>query len=130
ETLSGKEGRKHMEIKQYIVDAFTDHLFSGNPAAVCMLSQWLPEETMRQIAMENNLSETAFAVPIETGYHLRWFTPGNEVELCGHATLGTAFVVLHLLHPQWDQVAFQTRSGILAVKKEGNLLAMDLPSYA
>ena len=119
-----------MEIKQYIVDAFTDHLFSGNPAAVCMLSQWLPEETMRQIAMENNLSETAFAVPIETGYHLRWFTPGNEVELCGHATLGTAFVVLHLLHPQWDQVAFQTRSGILAVKKEGNLLAMDLPSYA
>ena len=81
-------------IKQYVVDAFTDHLFSGNPAAVCILDEWLPDATLQNIATENNLSETAFLVKESNAYHLRWFTPGGEIDLCGHATLATAFVVL------------------------------------
>ena len=80
-------------MKQYIVDAFTDKVFEGNPAAVCVMEKWLPDDVMQKIAIENNLSETAFAVKEEEGYRLRWFTPGKEVDLCGHATLGTAFVL-------------------------------------
>ena len=80
-------------MKQYIVDAFTDKPFSGNPAAVCVMDAWPSEEAMMKLAMENNLSETAFIVKEETGYRLRWFTPGTEVALCGHATLASAFVV-------------------------------------
>ena len=81
-------------MKQYVVDAFSDRVFSGNPAAVCVLPRWLPEETMQKIALENNLSETAFTVKEPEGYRLRWFTPGGEIDLCGHATLATASVVL------------------------------------
>lgn len=77
-------------MKQYIVDAFTDKPFSGNPAAVCVMDKWPSEEFMKNLAMENNLSETAFIVKEEQGYHLRWFTPGSEVELCGHATLASS----------------------------------------
>ena len=80
-------------MKQYIVDAFTDKPFSGNPAAVCVMDDWPPESSMMKLAMENNLSETAFIVKEQQGYHLRWFTPGTEVELCGHATLASAFVI-------------------------------------
>lgn len=81
-------------MRQYIVDAFTNKVFCGNPAAVCVMDSWPGETWMMQLAAENNLSETAFIVKEETGYHLRWFTPGTEVELCGHATLASAFVIL------------------------------------
>ena len=86
-------------MKQYIVDAFTNKPFSGNPAAVCVMESWPSEESMMKLAMENNLSETAFIVKEETGYHLRWFTPGTEVELCGHATLASSFVILNYYEP-------------------------------
>ncbi len=82
-------------MRQYIVDAFTNKVFSGNPAAVCVMDQWPEEKWMMQLAAENNLSETAFIVKEEAGYHLRWFTPGTEVELCGHATLASALVILN-----------------------------------
>lgn len=80
-------------LTQYVVDAFTDKIFAGNPAAVCVMDRWLPDALMQKIAIENNLSETAFAVKVGDLYHLRWFTPGGEIELCGHATLATAYVV-------------------------------------
>ena len=81
-------------MKQYIVDAFTDRVFSGNPAAVCVMEQWLDDELLMKITMENNLSETAFAVWEGEAYHLRWFTPGGEIDLCGHATLATGYIIL------------------------------------
>ena len=87
-------------MKQYIVDAFTDRPFSGNPAAVCVMDSWPSEEAMMKLAMENNLSETAFIVKEEAGYHLRWFTPGTEVELCGHATLASSYVILTFCEPE------------------------------
>ena len=84
-----------LTLKQYVVDAFTDRVFAGNPAAICVLEQWLPDELMLAIAKENNLSETAFTVKNSSGYELRWFTPGGEIDLCGHATLATAYVLLN-----------------------------------
>ena len=87
-------------MKQYIVDAFTDKPFSGNPAAVCVMESWPSEKGMLLLAMENSLSETAFIVKEPAGYRLRWFTPGTEVELCGHATLASAFVILNFFEPQ------------------------------
>ena len=116
-------------MKQYVVDAFTEKVFAGNPAAVCIMEKWLDEKTMDQIAIENNLSETAFAVKEGDRYHLRWFTPGGEVELCGHATLATAYVITRFIEPSADQVEFDTLSGVLTVKKEGDLLVMDFPSF-
>ena len=89
-----------VNMKQYIVDAFTDRPFSGNPAAVCVMDSWPSEEAMMKLAMENNLSETAFIVKEEAGYHLRWFTPGTEVELCGHATLASSYVILTFCEPE------------------------------
>jgi PhzF family phenazine biosynthesis protein len=116
-------------MKQYIVDAFTNQMFRGNPAAVCVLDTW-PEETwMMRMAAENNLSETAFLVQEDAGYHLRWFTPGTEVELCGHATLASAFVVLNYYEPGAEQVVFHTRSGDLTVVRQGSLYEMDFPTY-
>jgi PhzF family phenazine biosynthesis protein len=116
-------------MKQYIVDAFTNHIFSGNPAAVCVMEHW-PEETwMMQVAAENNLSETAFLVKEEVGYHLRWFTPGTEVELCGHATLASAFVLLNYYEKEADQITFNTLSGGLTVARKGNRYEMDFPTY-
>ena len=116
-------------MKQYIVDAFTNKVFSGNPAAVCVMDKW-PEKTwMMQLAAENNLSETAFIVKEETGYHLRWFTPGTEVELCGHATLASAFVILNYYEPDAKQVEFSTLSGMLTVVRKGTLYEMDFPTY-
>lgn len=118
-----------MRIPIYQIDAFTDRLFGGNPAAVCPLERWLPDATLQSIAAENNLSETAFFVPEGDGFELRWFTPKVEVELCGHATLATAHLLLHRLEPGRDRVAFSTRSGRLEVARDGDLLAMDFPAY-
>ncbi len=116
-------------MKQYIVDAFTDKPFSGNPAAVCVMDSWPAEESMMKLAMENNLSETAFIVKEDEGYHLRWFTPGTEVELCGHATLASAYVVLNHYEPGSEEVSFNTLSGALTVTKKGDLYEMDFPTY-
>ena len=116
-------------MKQYIVDAFTNQPFSGNPAAVCVMDSWPSEESMRKLAMENNLSETAFIVREPEGYHLRWFTPGTEVELCGHATLASSFVMLNFYEPDSGAVRFNTMSGLLTVKKKGNRYEMDFPAY-
>ena len=116
-------------MKQYIVDAFTDKPFAGNPAAVCVMDSWPSEDSMMKLAMENNLSETAFIVKEEEGYHLRWFTPGNEVELCGHATLASSFVILNFVEPESSSVSFNTLSGVLTVKRNGDLYEMDFPTY-
>ena len=116
-------------MKQYIADAFTREPFAGNPAAVCVMEKWPSEEAMMKLAMENNLSETAFIVKEPEGYHLRWFTPGTEVELCGHATLASAFVILNYYEPESDEVVFNTMSGPLTVKRKGNLYEMDFPTY-
>jgi PhzF family phenazine biosynthesis protein len=104
-----------MRLPLYQVDAFTDRLFAGNPAAVCPLQRWLPDETMQAIAAENNLAETAFFVPHGTGYQLRWFTPTCEVELCGHATLASAYVIATQLQPGIYHLDFDSRSGLLQV---------------
>jgi len=116
-------------MKQYIVDAFTNTPFSGNPAAVCVMENWPSENSMMKLAMENNLSETAFIVKEETGYRLRWFTPGTEVELCGHATLASAFVILNYYEPEKRRVTFHTLSGELTVERKGDLYEMNFPTY-
>jgi len=119
-----------MRIPLYQVDAFTGRLFGGNPAAVCPLAEWLPEATMQAIAAENNLAETAFFVPQGEGYLLRWFTPTVEVELCGHATLASGYVVTHILAPERRSVRFETlKAGPLEVTREGDHLAMDFPCW-
>lgn len=112
----------------YQVDAFTSHLFGGNPAAVCPLETWLPDEKMQHLAAENNLSETAFFVREGEGYHLRWFTPEFEIDLCGHATLATAFVLYNHLNYSSEVIRFQTKSGILEVTKKGDLIELNFPS--
>jgi PhzF family phenazine biosynthesis protein len=116
------------ELKTYHVDAFADRLFAGNPAAVCPLDAWLPDSSMQAIAAENNLSETAFFVPTADGYHLRWFTPAVETDLCGHATLASAFVILERLAPSASELRFHTKSGLLTVTRDGDRLALDLPA--
>ena len=116
-------------MKQYIVDAFTDRPFSGNPAAVCVMERWPSERAMMKLAMENNLSETAFLVKEDRGWHLRWFTPGTEVELCGHATLAASFVILNYVEPEADSVCFHTLSGALTVCRRGKRFEMDFPTY-
>jgi PhzF family phenazine biosynthesis protein len=118
-----------MQIPIYQIDAFADRPFAGNPAAVCPLDAWLPDVVLQAIALENNLSETAFLVPLAGGgYHLRWFTPTVEVPLCGHATLASAHLLLNRLGAAGDSVAFETRSGRLEVRRDGGRLAMDLPA--
>lgn len=116
-----------MEVRQYMVDAFTDRLFSGNQAAVCLPAEALDESVMQKIAIENNLSETSFAVKTEKGYDLRWFSPGCEIDLCGHATLGTAFVIMTEVEPDCGKVEFYTKSGILTVERDGSLFRMNFP---
>ncbi len=116
-------------MKQYIVDAFTNKPFSGNPAAVCVMERWPSAEAMMKLAMENNLSETAFIVKEDAGYHLRWFTPATEVELCGHATLASSFVILNFYEPDSDEVRFHTFSGVLTIRKHGALFEMNFPTY-
>lgn len=117
-------------MKQYIVDAFAEKLFEGNPAAVCVLEEWLPEELMLNITQENNLSETAFTVKEGNNYHLRWFTPGGEIDLCGHATLATAFVLMNYVDKNLDTVTFDTLSGKLTVKRDQELYKMQFPTYS
>jgi len=112
----------------YQVDAFASHVFSGNPAAICPLEKWLPDEQMQAIAGENNLAETAFFVKNGHGYDLRWFTPKVEVDLCGHATLASAFVIFNKLAPSEKSVEFHTKSGTLVVTRDGDLLSLDFPS--
>nr|WP_087064188.1 PhzF family phenazine biosynthesis protein [Intestinibacillus massiliensis] len=116
-------------MKQYVVDAFTDKVFHGNPAAICILNEWLPEKLMMGITLENNLSETAFAVQEGEAYHLRWFTPGGEINLCGHATLAAAYIITRFVEPDASTVRFDTLSGRLTVEKADDLLAMDFPSF-
>ena len=115
-------------IPLYQVDAFTDTPFRGNPAAVCLYEEWLPDETLQQIAAENNLSETAFLVPLGEEWELRWFTPTTEVDLCGHATLASAWVLFHEVQPERDDVLFHTKSGELLVERDGDELILDFPS--
>jgi len=117
-----------MQIAMYQVDAFTDRLFAGNPAAVCPLEAWLPDATMQAIAAENNLSETAFFVARGDDYDLRWFTPTIETDLCGHATQASGFVVLNRLAPHKSIARFHTRSGLLTVTRRGDRFAIDLPA--
>lgn len=110
------------------VDAFTSKLFGGNPAAVCPLDTWLPDEIMQKLAAENNLSETAFFVKEGEKYHLRWFTPEFEIDLCGHATLATAFVLFNYLGFIEEVIKFPTKSGVLEVRKKGDLIELNFPS--
>jgi PhzF family phenazine biosynthesis protein len=118
-----------MKIKLYQVDAFTDTLFRGNPAAVCILDDWLDDDLMQKIAMENNLSETAFVVRKNNQFHIRWFTPKKEVTLCGHGTLATSHVLFTHYHHPTNEIIFKSRhSGILKVRKEANYLTLDFPA--
>lgn len=117
-----------MKAELYQVDAFADRVFEGNPAAVVPLAVWPEDAVMQAVAAENNLAETAFFAPEGAGYRLRWFTPAVEVDLCGHATLASAHVLFaHLGHAK-PEIRFETRSGTLVVKREGDLLAMDFPA--
>ena len=117
-----------MKIPLYQVDAFASRPFEGNPAAVCPLERWLADALMQAIAAENNLSETAFFVPEGDGFAIRWFTPEAEVELCGHATLASAFVVFNELGFAGDTVIFDSRSGALPVTRDGDRLTLDFPA--
>ncbi len=117
-----------MKIPIYQVDAFTDKLFGGNPAAVCPLEEWLDTEVMQGIALENNLSETAFFVKHGDGYDIRWFTPTVEVGLCGHATLASAHVIFNYLDFEGDLIKFKSKSGELRVTRGGDLLTLDFPA--
>ncbi len=116
-------------MRQYLVDAFTDRVFRGNPAAVCVLDAWPDPQLMKDIARENNLSETAFVVREPGGYRLRWFTPKDEINLCGHATLAASFVILNCYDTDAGTVAFDTMSGRLTVTRKGDLYEMDFPAY-
>lgn len=116
-------------MKQYIVDAFTDTLFHGNQAAICILEHWLSEDLMMNIAKENNFSETAFAVKEGNTYHLRWFTPGGEIDLCGHATLACAHILFEKYNTQKSSITFTTLSGELTVTRHGDFLEMEFPAY-
>jgi PhzF family phenazine biosynthesis protein len=117
-----------MEIRLFQIDAFSERLFSGNPAAVCPLDAWLDDDRLQKIAAENNLSETAFFVKDGHGFHLRWFTPVCEVRLCGHATLACAHVLFHLLGYPGKEIAFETLSGRLNVSRDGEWIDMDFPN--
>ena len=115
-------------MKYYVVDAFTDEVFKGNPAGVCLLESEIPDEMMQLIAFENNLAETAFLLKKENTYCLRWFSPKVEIDLCGHATLATAFIVMNFVDLNLKQIDFETKSGILSVTRNGDLYTMNFPS--
>ena len=114
-------------MKYYIVDAFSNELFKGNPAGVCILEKEISDDIMQSIAAENNFSETAFVLPHENSYKLRWFTPTFEIDLCGHATLASAFVILNYIEPDLKKVRFETMSGILEVAKKEDKYEMIFP---
>src|SRR6202008_431377 len=118
-----------MKLKLYQVDAFTDKVFGGNPAAICPLEDWLPDEVLQKIAMENNLAETGFYVKKNDEFEIRWFTPTIKVDLCGHATLAAAHVLFHHENHQGNYVAFHSpKSGPLHVSKDGNNLSLNFPT--
>jgi len=117
-----------MRIPYYEIAAFTNRLFAGNPAGVCPLSSWLPDPTLQNIAQENNLSETAFTVPRGDDFDLRWFTPTTEVDLCGHATLAAAFVLLTERGLHGDSIVFHSKSGTLTVRRNAGVFTLDFPS--
>lgn len=117
-----------MKIKVFQIDAFTDKVFGGNPASICPLDDWLPDDVMQAIAMENNQAETAFFVRDQSGFHIRWFTPTIEVDLCGHATLAAAYVLFELDHFPERTIEFKSRSGLLRVTKEDDFLTLDFPA--
>ena len=116
-----------MKLKMYQIDAFTKNVFEGNPAAVVPLESWLSDDLMQKIAMENNLAETAFFVKEKEHYRIRWFTPLAEVDMCGHATLASAYVLFELLGFVDETVVFDSRSGALHVRKENGMFVMDFP---
>lgn len=116
-------------MKQFIVDAFTEKIFGGNPAAVCVLENFPPEDLMQNIARENNLSETAFVVKEKNFYRLRWFTPAAEIDFCGHATLATAFVLFNYYEKNLSKIEFETLSGKFFVERKENLFEMNFPAY-
>ncbi|MEJ8801552.1 PhzF family phenazine biosynthesis protein [Pontibacter sp. H249] len=116
------------KLKLYQIDAFTEKVFGGNPAAVCVLDKWLDEAVMQSIATENNLAETAFVVPVDDAYEIRWFTPTVEVDLCGHATLAAAYVLFKYYNHPTDKITLESRnSGQLAVSRNGEELTLDFP---
>ncbi len=117
-----------MKLRQFQVDAFASRRFEGNPAAVCPLKEWLSDDLMQSIAAENNLSETAFFVPAQSGFHLRWFTPLAEVDFCGHATLASGHVLFDALDYEKQSVVFETRSGEMTVERSGKLYVMNFPA--
>lgn len=114
-------------IRLYQVDAFAKRPFEGNPAAVCIIDSWPSDELMLNMAVENNLSETAFAVGSNGSYHIRWFTPGGEINLCGHATLATSYVIMNHVEPGLDHVDYDSMSGHLSVDREGDMYILDFP---
>ncbi len=117
-----------MKINIYQIDAFANKVFEGNPAAVCPLDSWLPDELMQSIAAENNLSETAFFVSEGAGYSIRWFTPVSEVDLCGHATLASAYVIFNIMNYEDDSIDFDSKSGKLSVSRNEDCLTLDFPA--
>jgi PhzF family phenazine biosynthesis protein len=117
-----------MELTLYQIDAFAEKAFEGNPAAICPLARWLPDDLMQALAMENNLSETAFFVATQRGYRIRWFTPTREVDLCGHATLASAYVLFERLGYKADRILFESNSGDLTVTREGEWFTLDFPA--
>lgn len=117
-----------MELDIFQIDAFAENVFQGNPAAVCPLTNWLEDDILQAIAMENNLSETAFFVESDDSFHIRWFTPTDEVNLCGHATLASAFVIFNYLRKDLDHINFISKSGDLYVKKSVDLLQLNFPT--
>jgi PhzF family phenazine biosynthesis protein len=116
-----------MNLSIFQADAFADELFRGNPAAVVPLKEWLPDKLMQNIAMENNLSETAFFIPGDECFHMRWFTPTTEVSLCGHATLAAAHILFNHLNFSEETIRFKTKSGLLTVSRHDGLLFLDFP---
>ncbi len=117
-----------MNLRMYQVDAFSDHLFGGNPAGVCLLEGWLSDSLMQNIAMENNLAETAFVIKEDDHYHIRWYTPVAEVDLCGHATLASAHVIFQYSGEDRNEIRLSSRSGELNVRKEGSNLILNFPT--
>jgi PhzF family phenazine biosynthesis protein len=118
-----------MKLTIFQVDAFAERLFSGNPAAVIPLEKWIDAPLMQQIAMENNLAETAFFVPKGDDFEIRWFTPGLEINLCGHATLAAAYILYHFLNYKKEKIIFHSKSGPLEVSRDGEMLLLDFPSW-
>jgi len=116
-----------VEVKIFQIDAFAETVFEGNPAAVCPLDKWLPDDVLQRIAQENNLSETAFFIKEGNSYHIRWFTPVFEVDLCGHATIATAFVIFEILKNEIQKITFNSRSGELIVTKKGEYIELNFP---